>query len=77
MSDESPDPKVREMVARLPIMRNGKPRRFRKFCECFEWVFNAHHQPDTVRVFGPKTEIARAELLATALWFHQNPRFAR
>lgn len=68
----SADHMVQSLVDRLPIMKAGKPRRFRLWCECYEWTFNQTAQqwfratPDNIA-----QSIERATRVAGALWDHQ------
>lgn len=72
-------PSVSELVDALPTMQNGKPRRFLRYCECFEWTFT-QVQRKARRLnnhFVDRDHLtSHVDRLAGALWHHQNPRAA-
>ncbi len=73
------DPAVSRLVDALPTMRNGKPRRFRLYCECFEWTFNHQRRREKELNFIPPPVaefVEHVDILAGAIWHHQNPRAA-
>lgn len=66
------DPAIARLVAALPTMSSGKPRRFRLYCECYEWTFNRtrtrYHAPTADLIEG---DCRHADRLASALFQHQ------
>lgn len=64
------------LLDRLPIMKNGKPRKFRRFCECYEWTFNLLHEPHSL-FHTQADQIKEIEGWAWAIWDHQNPSLSR
>ena len=74
------DPVVQELADALPIMKNGKPRKFRRFCECFEWTFTqVQHKARRLNnhFVDAGHLVETVERRANALWWHQNPAIAK
>lgn len=74
MSDAPADPNLAALVRRLPTMRNGKPRKFRHYCECFEWTFNQFYNVHVRSFASAADRVRHIENFARALWHYQNPR---
>lgn len=75
--DNIGSPALKKLAARLPIMSDGKPRRFRLYSECFEWTFT-QMQRQTLRphhrslIDGYVRDlIAQTSLMARALMHWQ------
>lgn len=73
------DPVVADLVARIPEvgLRKPRPKQFRRYCECFEWVFNVYYGVNGLRA-GPgwseAEKVRNVDLHASALWHHLHPR---
>lgn len=72
--DDIAGPNLKTLARRLPIMRNGKPRKFRLFCECFEWCFNQFYNVRVRSFASAENKVQKAENFAHAMWRWQNPR---
>jgi hypothetical protein len=77
----SADPVVTDLVKRIPLVGMGprqRPRRFRRYCECFEWVFNVYYGVDGLKgprhgfidMRDPEAKVRNVDLHAGALWHH-------
>lgn len=65
------DPELQKLAQHLPIMRDGKPRRFARFMECYEWTFTRlqHSARERNMVYDGTEHLSEAtQRWAEALW---------